>query len=100
MSEHVTLLKLALLFIERQIIKFGQDLDWAKVKADVKTRIDDLVPGTYFDATAELIINVLIDGIALAFKNQSLPITAANLPQAANVAQSNLVRSLASRIVS
>lgn len=92
------ILNMCLMFIERQVIKFGQEIDWVKVKADAKVRIEDVVPGTYFDATAVTIVNALIDLVANFFISGGVPVTLANLKAALTAAQAGLLRHLASRV--
>ncbi len=48
-------------FVLRQVAKFKKDTDWAKVKADLETRVKDLVPGTWFDAEASALVDLLMD---------------------------------------
>ena len=59
-------IKMIVTFIMRQIEKFGHTLDWAKVKADLKPRIEALVPGSWFDAEAVTAVNAILDAAAKA----------------------------------
>ena len=51
-------------FILRQLAKFQKTIDWAKVKADLKPRIEQLVPGTWFDDEVVAICNLVLDRAA------------------------------------
>lgn len=57
---------IAISFIVRQIEKFGETIDWAKVKADLKPLVEKTVPGTWFDAEAVAAVNALVDVAARA----------------------------------
>lgn len=59
-------IKLVVSFIMRQIEKFGHTIDWAKVKADLKPRIEAVVPGTWFDAEAVAAVFTVVDAAAKA----------------------------------
>lgn len=39
-------------FVVRQVEKFGNAIDWEKVKDDAEVRVRALVPGTWFDDMA------------------------------------------------
>jgi hypothetical protein len=54
------LLPLLKWFVERQILKWGRDIDWEKVRADAKKRIAALVPGTNLDDAAIYLTDVFI----------------------------------------
>lgn len=88
------LLQLVKWFVERQLIKWGQALDWALVKADLVARVKDLLPGDQFDDVAAYTVGVLIDLIAAAFKGQP---SVVGLPQAMDHAVHALPRELAVR---
>lgn len=48
-------------FLVRQIGKYGESLDWEKVKADIHARIDDLVPkplSGFFSSLADNVLDV------------------------------------------
>lgn len=60
------LIALVVQFIMRQLEKFGHSIDWAKVKADLKTRVEALIPGTWFDAEAVAAVNAIVDAAAKA----------------------------------
>lgn len=55
---------LVIAFVMRQLAKFQESIDWAKVKADLKPRIEALVPGTWFDDEVVALANMVIDRIA------------------------------------
>ena len=40
---------MAITFVVRQVDKYAEEADWAKIKADADARIRDLVPGDMFD---------------------------------------------------
>jgi hypothetical protein len=54
-------------FLVRQIGKYGEGLDWDKVKSDVHARIDDLAPkslsGLFYDI-ADNVLDVFKDAIS------------------------------------
>ncbi|MES3012647.1 MAG: hypothetical protein V4750_02820 [Pseudomonadota bacterium] len=60
------IMKLLVSFVMRQIEKFGHSIDWAKVKADLKPRIEALVPGKWFDDEAVTAVNSVLDAAAKA----------------------------------
>ena len=55
------LIGLVLGFVLRQIDKFRNDLNWAKLKVEAAGYVADLVPGTWFDAEAIKLVHVVID---------------------------------------
>jgi len=55
------LIGLILGFVLRQIDKFRNELNWAKLKAEAASYVADLVPGTWFDAETIKLVHVLID---------------------------------------
>ena len=57
-------LNLVIAFIMRQLAKFGQTIDWAKVKADLDERVRALVPGTWFDDEVVALVNMVLDRCA------------------------------------
>lgn len=59
-------LKLVVSFVMRQLEKFGTAIDWGKVKADLKPRIEALVPGVWFDAEAVAAVFAVVDAAARA----------------------------------
>jgi len=62
------ILQIASYFLERQIAKFGEGVDWALIKVDLEKRISDLVPGAAFDGVAKFLVSILIDLVAELFK--------------------------------
>ncbi len=62
------ILQIASYFLERQIAKFGDGVDWSLIKVDIEKRISDLVPGTAFDGVAKFLVSILIDLVAELFK--------------------------------
>ena len=59
------IVNLVISFVLRQIAKFRTEFDWAKARADVITRVKDLLPGTWLDAEGEAVVNALFDGLQL-----------------------------------
>lgn len=55
-------------FVLRQLEKWRDTVDWAKVKADLKPRIEQLVPGTWLDDSAVDLVFTLIDVVADVLK--------------------------------
>jgi len=53
-------------FATRQLVKFGKETNWDKVKADYDIRIRDLIPGGWLDDEAVKDANAALDAIALA----------------------------------
>lgn len=47
-------------FVLRQVAKFKESTDWVKVRADLETRVKDLVPGSWFDSEAVLIVDLIL----------------------------------------
>ncbi len=43
------IIQAAIMFIVRQVAKFGVNLNWDMVKADVDSRVRKLLPGVFFD---------------------------------------------------
>jgi len=64
-------------FVERQIKKWGKDLDWAKVKVDLVKRIRALVPGERFDDAAAFMVEVIVDLVEMYVKQGLTPELAA-----------------------
>lgn len=62
------LLQMVSYFLERQLAKFGENIDWALIKIDLEKRISDLVPGAAFDNVAKYLVSILIDLVAELFK--------------------------------
>jgi len=60
------LIQMAISFVMRQIAKWENKIDWAKVKADMAERVAALVPGSFFDSEAIAICNAVIDACAAA----------------------------------
>lgn len=57
---HMLLMAALKWFVERQLLAWGRQVDWEKVRADAKTRIAALVPGTYWDDAAVYLVDVFI----------------------------------------
>lgn len=60
------IIQAAIVFIVRQIAKFGSSLNWDMVKSDVDYRIRQLLPGTFLDnlgATLGLKVVVIAQGV-------------------------------------
>lgn len=55
------LIGLILGFVLRQIDKFRNEMNWAKLKAEAASYVADLVPGTWLDAEAIKLTHALID---------------------------------------
>jgi hypothetical protein len=51
-------------FILRQLEKWQLTVDWEKVKADLKPRIEALIPGSWFDQSAVDLVFTFIDVVA------------------------------------
>lgn len=51
-----------ILFVVRQIGKFGAGIDWAKVRTDVDARIRKLVPSPFFGDIAVTICDSVVTG--------------------------------------
>lgn len=58
------LVPIAIKFAMRQARKFGASLDLAKVRADLETRVKDLVPGEMWDEAATKLADKLFQIIA------------------------------------
>jgi len=56
-------------FVLRQLEKFQKSTDWNKVKADLKPRIEAIVPGKWFDAEAVAACFAIVDVVAAALSN-------------------------------
>lgn len=59
-------LHLVILFVIRQIAKFGAQVKWPKIKEDWDVRVRALVPGLWFDDDAVALANILIDACGRA----------------------------------
>jgi hypothetical protein len=57
------LISIAIRFAVRQIAKFGKQVDKEKIKADLKPRLEKLIPGVQLDQAAVIVMNSVIDGI-------------------------------------
>lgn len=55
-------------FILRQLEKWQSTVDWDKVKADLKPRIEALVPGTWLDQSVVDLVFTFIDVVADVLK--------------------------------
>jgi hypothetical protein len=55
------LVSMIISFVLRQLAKFKEHTDWAKVRADLETRVKDLVPGTWFDSDAAALADVVLE---------------------------------------
>ncbi len=55
------LVSIVISFVLRQIAKFKDQTNWATVRADLETRVKDLVPGTWFDAEAVALVDLVMD---------------------------------------
>lgn len=84
-------------FIERQLLKYGDQLDLNKVKADLQQRVSDLLPGATYDAVAQHIVGVFIDIVAAYFASKGLTPSMALIPQAIDHASMSLNRELAAK---
>lgn len=60
------IVQLAISFVMRQLGKWQSKIDWAKVKADVASRVADLIPGTWFDNEAVAMALAVVDAAAAA----------------------------------
>lgn len=52
-------------FITRQILKWGEDIDWDLVKKDFDERVRDLMPGQFMDDTASALAASLIEAVRM-----------------------------------
>jgi hypothetical protein len=59
------LIGMVVAFVLRQVAKFRDTIDWAKVKADLDARVTALVPGVFFDSEAVALVNALLDRIVM-----------------------------------
>lgn len=59
------LINLVISFVLRQLAKFKNEIDWAKVRVDMSARIAAVIPGTWFDDEAVYVANALLDGVLL-----------------------------------
>ncbi len=91
------LLSIVRWFIERQLLKYGEAIDWEKVKADCQARIKQLLPDSVFDATAEYIVGVFLDIVSAYFVQNKVPLAPAGISNAITYAQSMISRELAAR---
>jgi hypothetical protein len=57
------IINIVVAFILRQWVKFGASVDFAKIKADMVTRLTDILP-SWLDAEGTAIVNALVDGAA------------------------------------
>ncbi len=75
------MIRLVIAFVVRQLVKFGEETDWAKLKADALTRIADLVPGTWFDTEAQGLAGAVVDAVATVLKDKTAIVTFVDLVQ-------------------
>jgi hypothetical protein len=54
----------AVSFMLRQLAKWQKSIDWAMVKADLKKRVEDLIPGEWMDAEIAAMAMALVDAAA------------------------------------
>lgn len=52
---------LVISFVLRQLAKYQDQIDWAKVKADFEKRAADLMPGFWFDDEVKALAGLVID---------------------------------------
>lgn len=64
------IISLVISFVLRQIDKFKETIDWAKVRLDLDVRVRALVPGTFFDAEAVAIADWLLDSVIYVLSAQ------------------------------
>lgn len=62
---------LVITFAVRQLAKFGEQTDWAKVRVDMDARIRDLIPGEFFDEFVVAFMNKVLDLIVEMMKDQN-----------------------------
>jgi len=67
-----TLIDMAITFIIRQVDKFAEQVDWTKVKADLDTRVRDLIPGDFVDEFAVAILNKTVDIVSVLLKDEEM----------------------------
>jgi hypothetical protein len=48
-------------FVLRQLAKFKEQTNWETVRTDLEARVKDLVPGSWFDAEAVLLVNLVME---------------------------------------
>jgi vacuolar-type H+-ATPase catalytic subunit A/Vma1 len=65
------LINLAISFLVRQLAKFGKSINWQKVKEDLKTRTEALVPGSWFDDEAVALVFTVVDAAATVLASVS-----------------------------
>ncbi len=85
------LLQIILLFLARQLAKWGPAIKWDLVKKDLGPRIRAFIPGDKFDAIAEFIAFLLIDLVAFGISQGQ------TLEQAWENANGQLPRALAQK---
>jgi hypothetical protein len=66
------IITLALNFLMRQLERWGTNIDWVLFKADMKPRVEALVPGRIFDRAAVALVNELIDAVASVLSGSEL----------------------------
>ncbi len=54
------LVSIVIAFVMRQFAKFRDQLDWDKVRLDLETRVKDLVPGSWFDDEAVMLVDLVL----------------------------------------
>jgi hypothetical protein len=65
---------LVISLVLRQLEKFGEAIDWSKVKADVEPRVRKIVPGTILDDAAVTFILGIISAFETTLKDEDLKI--------------------------
>lgn len=55
------LIQAAIAFVLRQLTKWGQSIDWVKIKIDLELRVKQLLPGEMFDDEAVKIAFAVVD---------------------------------------
>lgn len=50
-------------FVIKQLEKFGDKVNWAKVKHDAELRVRALMPGNWFDDEAAYVVNLVLAGV-------------------------------------
>ena len=99
------LLQLVQWFVERQIKKFGTEVKWDVVKADVKARLEKLLPGNVFTPSLEFIVDELIDMVASYCAQPQVaptlgtPQMSATISSAMAAAAQNIVTKLAQTVM-
>jgi len=61
--------EVVLSFLIRQIVKYGNSIDFDIVREDVRELVRKIVPGTIFDETVVQFVDTMIDGIVYLFEN-------------------------------